>query len=147
MSESNCIFCKIIAGSASGPKTDFLFDDDDFVVFRDIRPATKHHYLIIPKQHRKDSSSLTDIDVDFVERMVTIGKEVLEKQGADVDDNRMGFHWPPFHTVSHLHMHVISAQNEMGWLARIIFRPDSFWFVTVDWLRNRLRNMNADSCK
>ncbi|XP_041366774.1 histidine triad nucleotide-binding protein 3-like [Gigantopelta aegis] len=147
MSESKCIFCKIIAGTATVQNTDFLFESDDFVVFRDIRPASKHHYLVVPKEHMSDSASLKESDVDLVERMVAIGKEVLEKQGADVSDNRMGFHWPPFHTVSHLHLHVISAQNEMGWIARLIFKPNSFWFVTVDWLLNRLRNMNAESAK
>lgn len=66
-----------------------------------------------------------------VERMVSIGKEVLAQQGGLSDSARLGFHWPPFHTISHLHLHVISPEEEMGFIARGIFKKDSFWFVSV----------------
>ena len=43
----------------------------------------------------------------------------------------MGFHWPPFHLISHLHLHVISSTSQMGWISRGIFKENSYWFVTV----------------
>lgn len=48
MSEQNCLFCNIVSG-----KTDSVIEleTDDYVIFKDIRPASRHHYLIVPKQH------------------------------------------------------------------------------------------------
>lgn len=28
-----------------------LFQDDEYCVFPDIRPAAKHHYLVVPREH------------------------------------------------------------------------------------------------
>lgn len=45
---SNCIFCKIISGESPG---EILHQDDQVMVFKDIKPASKHHYLSVPRQH------------------------------------------------------------------------------------------------
>lgn len=37
----------------------FLFQDDEFVVFPDIRPAAKHHYLIVTREHIRNVKQLT----------------------------------------------------------------------------------------
>lgn len=46
---------------------------------------------------------------------------------------RFGFHWPPFYTISHLHLHAISPINSMAWYFRYIgFNPQcSLIFVDV----------------
>lgn len=33
--------------------------DEEFVVFPDIRPAAPHHYLVLPRQHITDAKCLT----------------------------------------------------------------------------------------
>lgn len=63
--------------------------------------------------------------------MVSLSKEVLTAQGGCESTARLGFHWPPFHTVSHLHLHIIAPEGEMGFIARGMFKKDSFWFVSV----------------
>lgn len=55
MSPTKCIFCKISAGTEN---TELLYNDDEIVVFQDIKPAAKHHYLAIPKAHIKDAKHL-----------------------------------------------------------------------------------------
>lgn len=45
---------------------------------------------------------------------------------------RMGFHWPPFTLVRHLHLHVIAPVSEMSVLSRIMFASDSYWFVSAE---------------
>lgn len=132
----NCVFCQICGDNPGG--TEFLFSSDDFVVFRDIKPAAKHHYLIVPREHIRDAKSLTAPQKPMVEKMVELAKEVLREQNADLSQVRLGFHWPPFHSVSHLHLHAISPPNEMGFVARMIFAPNSWWFVSPEYVLSRL---------
>ncbi|XP_046367929.2 adenosine 5'-monophosphoramidase HINT3-like [Haliotis rufescens] len=139
MSSHRCIFCKIAKGD--DPKTTILFQDDEIVVFKDRKPATSHHYLVVPKSHKTDAKSLGADDIQLVNTLVSVGNRVLEENGGQVSDALMGFHWPPFHSISHLHLHVISARQDMGWIARGIFRPNTLWFVTVEWLLDRLTKM------
>ncbi|KAG8225271.1 hypothetical protein J437_LFUL006504, partial [Ladona fulva] len=133
----NCIFCKIIQGKT---ETKLLYEDDDFIVFSDIKPASKYHYLIVPKKHIPDAKSLTKDQIhignksSMIDMMwpmsVDIAKQVLGDNGANLDDIRFGFHWPPFHSVHHLHLHAISPTDGMGFFGRLIFKPNSWWFVS-----------------
>ena len=50
MPEKNCIFCKIVAGEVAAH---VVYDDQDFLAFLDIRPATPGHALVIPKTHHR----------------------------------------------------------------------------------------------
>ncbi|XP_014668585.1 PREDICTED: histidine triad nucleotide-binding protein 3-like [Priapulus caudatus] len=138
---SQCIFCKIALGVDE--KTKLTYEDEEFVVFPDIRPATKHHYLICPKNHIRDPKLLTRENVPLVERMLAVAEKVLEQQGCSKEskNRRMGFHWPPFNVVQHLHLHVIVPATEMSWLSSLIYRPNSWWFATSDWLLEHLRNL------
>jgi hypothetical protein len=43
--DSNCLFCKIASGEIPSTK---VHEDDEFVAFRDIRPAAETHVLVIP---------------------------------------------------------------------------------------------------
>lgn len=44
---------------------------------------------------------------------------------------RTGFHWPPFNTVDHLHLHVISPIENMNFMRKMMFHPNSYYFVSV----------------
>jgi diadenosine tetraphosphate (Ap4A) HIT family hydrolase len=35
------------------------FQDNEYVVFPDIRPAAKHHYLIVTREHIQNAKQLT----------------------------------------------------------------------------------------
>ena len=133
----HCVFCQIVAKES---QTEILYEDAEFVCFRDIRPAAPHHYLVVPRSHMNNCKSLTSEHVPMVERMVEVGNEVLTRQGANFQDSRIGFHWPPFVFVSHLHMHVLSPVEEMSWFSKaFLFRQDSFAFVTAAWLIDYLK--------
>lgn len=46
--DSNCIFCKIVAGEIPSTK---VYEDDDFLAFLDIHPQAPGHTQVIPKKH------------------------------------------------------------------------------------------------
>ena len=75
-------------------------------MFRDIHPATTHHYLAVPKKHVRNVNELVPDDAEMMERLVAAGKQVLSEQGVDnYDDVRYGkftcysFFLTPMHLV------------------------------------------------
>jgi len=162
-----CLFCRIIDENEK-ETTRLIYKDKDYAVFPDIRPAAKYHFLVVPVEHIRDSKSLTgqQAHIDLLDRLVEIGNKILtEKIAADkskvgedktgsAEENAavetvtakvlMGFHWPPFHTVNHLHLHVIAPSDSIGFIGRQIFRPNSYWFITPDWLKTRLEKLKLE---
>ncbi len=48
MSDSDCIFCKIVSGELPSCK---VYEDDETAAFMDVGPIVKGHVLVIPKLH------------------------------------------------------------------------------------------------
>ena len=48
MSDSDCIFCKIVSGKIPSYK---VYEDNDFLAFLDINPEAPGHVQVIPKKH------------------------------------------------------------------------------------------------
>lgn len=67
-----------------------------------------------------------------MEKLVSIAKKVLQEKGCDLNDILLGFHLPPFNSVSHLHLHVIAPASELSFYQRAMFRENSWWFATVN---------------
>lgn len=132
---SPCIFCNIVNKVES---TEIVYEDDDVCVFPDIKPASKLHLLIIPKHHIEDVKCLTPNDKDLIAKMLEVAHEQLAKNNLSLSDARLGYHWPPFRSVRHLHLHAIAPASEMGFISRLIFRKDSYWFVSPDYVASRI---------
>ena len=71
---SNCIFCKIINGDFG---TEFVYENDSAVVFKDINPKADTHLLVVPRLHVESLNELNDKDL-LGELMMTV-KAVTEK--------------------------------------------------------------------
>ena len=54
---SDCIFCKIINGDFG---TEFVYENDSTVVFKDINPKADTHLLVIPRLHVESLNELDD---------------------------------------------------------------------------------------
>lgn len=55
----NCIFCKIIKGTESAT---IVYQDENVIMFNDIKPVSTHHFLVCPKQHIRNAKELTPDD-------------------------------------------------------------------------------------
>lgn len=126
----SCIFCTIAAGK--DPATTLLVDTEQFVAFPDIAPVATHHYLVITKRHIKNVKQLKRDDISMVNAMKEIGIQLLQSKGLNIDEARFGFHWPPFNTVNHLHLHCIAPVSTMSFFHRQAFKPGTSWFATVE---------------
>lgn len=105
---NNCIFCKIVAGELSA---DVVFDDDNFLAFRDIHPKANTHLLIVPKVHIE---TLNDVEVDHVE---ILGKMLLLPKKLALDMNLSGYRLQinvgksGGQEIFHLHLHLMSNSS------------------------------------
>jgi diadenosine tetraphosphate (Ap4A) HIT family hydrolase len=134
---SNCVFCKIVEGAAP---SEIYYQDDDVLIFKDIKPSAKFHFLSIPKEHIPNVNSLTRDHLELLNKLITTSKEILVEKGGDVEDIRLGFHLPPFNSISHLHLHVISPASQMSTISRLIFKPHTWWFTSVEQILEKFSN-------
>ncbi|XP_008554710.1 adenosine 5'-monophosphoramidase HINT3 [Microplitis demolitor] len=132
--QEGCVFCKIVKGESP---SDSIYEDDDLICIKDINPASDHHYLIIPKNHIANAKELKPEDEPLYDKIVDTVEVVAAQQGLDLGATRTGFHWPPFNTVNHLHLHVIYPVEKMGFIKRQMFKPNSLWFVSTDYVKSR----------
>ncbi|KAA1467194.1 HIT-like protein [Dentipellis sp. KUC8613] len=99
-----CIFCNVTKANGF----DVLWEDEKYIVFRDHKPASEHHLLVITRGHIGSVKSLTNDDAELVKDMERIGHARFDELGVSPTARRLGFHIPPFNSVNHLHLHVLS---------------------------------------
>ena len=104
---SDCLFCKIIAGTIPSTK---VYEDEMCYAFRDIAPQAPTHILVVPKAHIESVGAITADNSAVVAHIFeTIAKvaaaEGLEK-GYRVVSN-CGEHG--CQSVKHLHFHILGG--------------------------------------
>ncbi len=107
----DCIFCKIVEGTVPSTK---VYEDDNFIVIKDINPQAPVHLLVIPKRHYP---TLMDCDErDILGGLIDVAKRVsTEKRFHErgfrlvINTNEEGGQ-----TVFHLHMHILAGRALSG---------------------------------
>lgn len=107
---SGCAFCRILAGEAPATR---VYEDDRVLAFLDIRPITRGHTLVIPKQHAADLDALdaaTGADLFRVGHRIAkaLRRSDLGADGANLvlNDGKAAFQ-----TVPHVHLHVVPRRG------------------------------------
>ncbi len=105
-----CIFCRIVAGEVPG---DIVYQDEDFLSFRDISPQAPTHLLIIPKIHIISLAQLTEEQQGLAGRLVIIAKKLAEKEGIAERGYRLVMNCGSEggQLVPHLHLHLIGGRK------------------------------------
>lgn len=110
--QSDCIFCQIVAGDIPSTK---VYEDDETYAFMDIAPATEGHVVVVPKGHTKD---ILEADPDVLAAVVKTGQKVAQRivdnlgaDGVNVLNNCGASAWQ---TVFHLHLHVIPRYTDQA---------------------------------
>lgn len=107
----NCLFCKIVNREIP---SDFLYEDDDYVVFRDINPAAPVHLLLVPKRHIRSINDLTVDDQSIVGGIFDVAKQMAEKEGVNESGYKLLFNVEKGggQEVFHLHLHLLGGWNK-----------------------------------
>lgn len=102
---SDCIFCKIINGDFG---TEFLYENEFAVVFKDINPKADTHLLVVPKLHVESLNELDDKDL-LGELMLCV-KAVTRKLGIKSYRTVINTGKDAGQEVFHLHIHILAGR-------------------------------------
>jgi histidine triad (HIT) family protein len=103
-----CIFCEIVKKEVPAV---IVYEDEEIMAFKDVRPLAPVHILIIPKRHIESISNLKDGDEGLMGHMVVMAKKIAD----DFDISPKGYkllfrvgEWGG-QEVMHVHLHLIGG--------------------------------------
>jgi histidine triad (HIT) family protein len=107
---ADCIFCKIVAGSIPSKK---IYEDDDVVVFNDIKPINPVHFLIVPKLHVESLASCEVQHQSLLGKMLLLAPKLAKELGlvgfrTMINTGREGGQ-----EVFHIHLHVFGGGDKL----------------------------------
>ncbi len=109
--QERCIFCEIVAGLPAS----FVYTGDDVVAFLDIRPLTRGHLLVIPRQH---ADRLETLDPELGAQVFTVAQQLavrLRRSGFCAGTNLfLADGVLAGQEVFHVHLHVIPRTQRDG---------------------------------
>ena len=111
--KDDCGFCKLVAGEMD---VSFLYESDDIVAFRDINPKAPVHILVVPRKHIPKISDVKDADQLLLGRMLSIAKELAEKEGISDSGYRLIINCGENagQEIFHLHLHLLGGRR-LSW--------------------------------
>jgi histidine triad (HIT) family protein len=105
----DCIFCKIVAGSAPAQR---VHEDELTVSFMDLFPASPGHLLVVPKRHFSD---LLGADEASLARVMGNSRRLALALRRALSPDGIGVHQlngaAAGQTIFHYHMHLIPRRT------------------------------------
>ncbi len=109
----DCLFCKIAAGKIPA---DTVFEDDEFLAFRDIDPQAPVHILVIPRRHVASLLELESTDDSVIAGLYRRAIDIARSEGLGERGFRTvintGFEGGQ--SVFHIHLHLLGGRS-LGW--------------------------------
>jgi len=98
----DCIFCKIVNGDFN---TEFVYENEYVVVFKDINPKAPVHLLVVPKVHVASLNELED--KNLMGELLSAVKETTKKIGLKSYKTLINTGKEAGQEVFHLHVHIL----------------------------------------
>ncbi len=106
----DCLFCRIIKKELSA---DIIYEDDDFLAFKDINPKAPLHLLIIPKKHIPSVNHLKLEDKELIGKLFLTASKIAKDQGVFNKGYRLIINVgeDAGQAVDHLHLHLLAGKT------------------------------------
>ncbi len=109
-----CIFCEIVSGKIA---TDIVYQDEDFIAFRDIHPQAPKHLVIIPKAHIPSLNQLKTEHRNLMGGLILLARELANQEGIGTGYRlSISCGAEGGQVVPHLHLHLIGGRKLSDWL-------------------------------
>ena len=102
---SDCIFCKIINGDFG---TEFVYENEYAVVFKDINPQADTHLLVVPRLHVESLNELDD--KNLLGELMMVVKSVTKKLEIKSYKTLINTGKEAGQEVFHLHIHILAGR-------------------------------------
>ena len=88
-----------------------LYQDEDVLAFKDIRPQLPVHFLVIPRKRIPTINDLTEADGKIIVKMVMVAKKLAKDFGIDETGYRLALNTNENsgQSVFHIHLHVLGG--------------------------------------
>ncbi len=77
-SSSDCLFCRIVAGSIPA---EVVGESEHSLAFRDVDPQAPTHVLVVPRRHVANAAELADASADELADVVRLAGRVAAQEG------------------------------------------------------------------
>ena len=113
MSDSDCLFCKIVEGQIPA---NIVGKSNEALAFTDISPKAPVHILIIPKHHLASASDIGPEHANVLSEMFQLANEHARARGATESGFRLVVNngSDAGQSVDHLHLHLLAGRR-MTW--------------------------------
>lgn len=104
----DCLFCKIIKKEIP---SEFLYEDDNCVVFKDINPQAPVHLLLVPRKHIRSINDITKEDDSILSGLFYVAKQMAKEQGINESGYKLFFNVEKGggQEIFHIHLHLIGG--------------------------------------
>ncbi len=105
-----CVFCDIVAGKIS---SDIIYQDEDFLAFRDIHPLAPVHIVIIPKAHISSLAGVGERQEGLMGRLILLAAKLAGKEEIADRGYRLAINCGPEggQVIPHLHLHLLGGRK------------------------------------
>jgi len=125
------VFGKLLRGEVQPGEAGVYHDDDAYFAFANIKSYAPLAGLVIPKRRlHQDPDALSAAELDTVRGMRRVALEVCAREQPEAyaaGDYWLRFHRRPFHSVDHLHMHVLAPASKASAWTSFVFLAGSPW--------------------
>lgn len=106
----DCIFCQIVSGKIP---SDTVYQDEEIIAFRDIKPQAPLHLIIIPRRHIPSLDQLTEDELPVITHMVAIANQLAKGEGVAQSGYRLAINCGEEggQFVPHLHLHLLGGRR------------------------------------
>lgn len=104
----SCVFCKIAKKEI---KSEIVYENDEVIAFKDVKPITPVHVLIIPKRHIESVADINDADKYLMGELIVAAKNIAEDAEIADDGYKLLFRVKKFggQEINHMHLHLLGG--------------------------------------
>jgi len=113
MSDTDCIFCKIVSGAVASTR---VYEDELAVAFEDTNPQAPKHVLVVPREHLDSLNDAAAGDEPLLGHLLRIASKVADQLSIAESGYRIVVNTGPEggQSVEHLHLHVVGGRT-LAW--------------------------------
>lgn len=102
----DCLFCKIVNKEIPA---DIIYENNEVIVFKDIRPSAPIHHLIVPKEHIQSILRLESNHQEIISKLIFAAKKIAEEDGLEGYKLIFNVGREGGQVIDHLHLHLLGG--------------------------------------